>query len=85
MHRHSHLLHICIWIEDSLYAAKELQTREGFLWQGLCKSENIPIHLPLSINWQSHLLQLRPQQSSWAEVLFLSRILHTHNAQCFFR
>lgn len=40
-----------VWIEDSLYAAKELQTREGFLWQSLCKAENIPIHLPLSLNW----------------------------------
>lgn len=35
----------------SLCCAKELQTREGFLWQSLGKSENIPIHFPLSINW----------------------------------
>lgn len=42
---------ICARIEGSLCCAKELQTREGFLWQSLGKSENIPIHFPLSINW----------------------------------
>lgn len=37
--------------EGALCSAKELQTCEGFLWQSLGKSETIPIHFPLSINW----------------------------------
>lgn len=43
--------HIYVHGLTALYAAKELQTHEGFLWQSPCKSENIPIHLLLSMSW----------------------------------
>lgn len=63
--------------EGSLCSAKELQTCQGFLWQSLGKAQNIPIHFPLSINWPKPPPAARAQQSSWAQGLFLPRILHT--------
>lgn len=63
--------------EGSLCSAKELQTCQGFLWQSLGKAQNIPIHFPLSINWPKPFPAAQAQQSSWAQGLFLPRILHT--------